>query len=564
MKFPSSLKFRGGVNAKRVGVNEIGKADILLIQPPIQDFYLTPKRTVPYGLISIASVLRNAGFTVALFDALSTTKSRPLELPEEMAYLRAFYPRPDLSPLGLFYQYRHFGYSYQHIGKIARQVRPFLVGISSLFTPYADQALQTAAVVKKSHPGCRVVLGGHHPTVMPKEVMAHKSVDFVIRGEGECSFLKLAQALRRGDAMDAIPGLGYRSPGGVVSIGEPVEATNLDQLPPPAHDLLKTVHYRRSRHASLTITASRGCPMHCSYCSVGAGSYLAYRRRSIDHVLAEIDSALKLGPVDFIDIEDENLTMDKRWFLSLLEGIRRRWKGEPIELRAMNGLFPPSLNAEIIAAMQSAGFKTLNLSLGSTNAAQLKRFKRADVRTAFDRALTHAQSKGLGAVGYVIAAAPFQNPMDSIEDLLYLAGRRVLAGVSIFYPAPGSYDYDICRDLGILPSKFSLMRSTAFPIAHTTSRVEAVTLLRLGRILNFIKRLIDRCIPLPQPAVAKDYIDIGQDRLAQGIRLLSWFFQDGSIRGISPEGRVYPHRIALPLTLAFNKGLKQRQLKGTL
>ena len=31
--------------------------DILLIQPPIRDFYLTAKRTIPYGLASIASAL---------------------------------------------------------------------------------------------------------------------------------------------------------------------------------------------------------------------------------------------------------------------------------------------------------------------------------------------------------------------------------------------------------------------------------------------------------------------------------------------------------------------------
>ena len=71
--------------------------DILLIQPPIRDFYLTAKRTIPYGLACIASTLIKNGFSVEILDALATSKSRACELPPEMDYLRRYYPRPDRS-----------------------------------------------------------------------------------------------------------------------------------------------------------------------------------------------------------------------------------------------------------------------------------------------------------------------------------------------------------------------------------------------------------------------------------------------------------------------------------
>ena len=45
--------------------------------------------------------------------------------------------------------------------------------------------------------------------------------------------------------------------------------------------------------------------------------------------------------------------------------------------------------------MKAAGFKTLNLSLGSTSRQQLTRFDRTDVRSAFDRALNCAQRYGM-------------------------------------------------------------------------------------------------------------------------------------------------------------------------
>jgi len=50
--------------------------DVLLVQPPIRDFYLTAKRTIPYGLASIAAALSQSGFTVALADALATRRAR--------------------------------------------------------------------------------------------------------------------------------------------------------------------------------------------------------------------------------------------------------------------------------------------------------------------------------------------------------------------------------------------------------------------------------------------------------------------------------------------------------
>ncbi len=61
--------------------------DILLIQPPIRDFYLTAKRTIPYGLACIAATLIKSGFSVKILDALATSKSRICDLPREMGYL---------------------------------------------------------------------------------------------------------------------------------------------------------------------------------------------------------------------------------------------------------------------------------------------------------------------------------------------------------------------------------------------------------------------------------------------------------------------------------------------
>jgi anaerobic magnesium-protoporphyrin IX monomethyl ester cyclase len=542
--------------------------DILLIQPPVRDFYLTAKRSIPYGLACMAASLFKHGFSAAILDGLATSKSRKIPLPSEMGYLSAYYGNPDLSPFALFHQYKHFGYSFEHIGKQAKESGAFLIGISSLFTAYSPEALQTARVVKACHPSCKIVIGGHHPTVLPEAVMDCSAVDYGLRGEGEDALPILASILKTDSSpsdalLSTVPGLVFRQSDGSLHVGEPAWMKDLSDAPPPAMHLVRSKYYRRGKSGASVIVASRGCPMTCTYCSLGKNSKTPYRRKSIETVLCEMAQAIDASDAGFIDFEDENLSFDRSWFMALLSAIQTRFPEPRPELRAMNGLFPASLDRDMIVAMKAAGFKTLNLSLGTTSAAQLKRFCRPNMQSAFENALDLAEASGLTAVGYIIVAAPFQNPMDAVDDLLYLASLRTLAGVSVFYPSPGSLDYDLCGRLGILPEHLSLMRSTALPLSHTTSRLESVTLMRLGRLLNFMKALTDQKIDFQTEAAGgSNRRPPAENRQESGIRLLQMFLTDGKIRGIDPDGRIYEHEVSLELTRRFREGLRAIKIKG--
>ena len=557
--------FIAGLIIRKSKIENPKLSDILLIQPPIRDFYLTAKRTVPYGLACIAAALIQEGFSVDIVDALATKKSHPIDLPKELNYLDPYYGQPDVSPFGLFHNFRHFGYSYQHIGRLAQASGAFLVGISALFTPYIEEAIQTARTVKAFHPGCKIVLGGHHPTVLPETVMESNAVDFVLRGEGEVSLPVLARAIKRGLPIQSVPGIVCRNADGSLWIREPAISENLDENPLPAGHLIRQSFYKRGKKGSVVVTASRGCPMTCSYCSVNAASCFKYRRRSVSAVIQEIETALREDDAGFIDFEDENLALDRKWFLTLLEEISTRFKNKDLELRAMNGLYPPSIDKDVACAMKGAGFSTLNLSLGSTDKEQLKRFHRPDVTEAFDRALHIAERFDLDAVGYIIIGAPYQSAEASLHDLLFLAKRRVLAGVSVFYPSPGSADYRLCDQLRLLPHPFSLMRSTALPISHTTTRTEAITILRLGRILNFMKRLVDDKQRFPDPlrielAALKEV----KDRFEIGKKLLAAYLHDGRIRGITPDGEIYAHSVSSGLAEKFREDIHKIRVRGCL
>jgi hypothetical protein len=71
-------------------------------------------------------------------------------------------------------------------------------------------------------------------------------------------------------------------------------------------------------------------------------------------------------------------------------------------------------------------------------------------------------------------------------------GKRVLIGPSIYYPVPGTPLFEKCRMDNILPSHVSQWRSSALPVeTGEFKRIDLVTILRLARLLNFVKGEMD-------------------------------------------------------------------------
>jgi len=280
--------------------------------------------------------------------------------------------------------------------------------------------------------------------------------------------------------------------------------------------------------------------------------------------MAEIDIAVRKHQTGFIDFEDENISLDRKWFQNLLEKIIQSYGEGKLELRAMNGLFPPSLDEKTIRLMKLAGFKTLNLSLGSMSSSQLKKFNRPDMIESLEHVLISAEKYALNSVCYLIAGAPGQKAEDTLSDLIYLAQKPVVIGLSVFYPAPGSADYNYLKKKGLLPEHVSMMRSSAIPVSQETTRIEAVTLLRLSRIINFMKLIIGNGEKIPQSTgcLNEKMIDMS-DRTMIGRQLLSWFLYDGLIRGVTPQGEIFTHNASMKLTRQFLENMKHIRLIQT-
>jgi radical SAM superfamily enzyme YgiQ (UPF0313 family) len=142
--------------------------------------------------------------------------------------------------------------------------------------------------------------------------------------------------------------------------------------------------------------------------------------------------------------------------------------------------------------MKKAGFKTINLSYVSTDPSTKERMGRPKTATEFDNIVEGAEQAGLNVIAYAILGMPGQTIEEMVDTLIYLMGKRVLIGPSIYYPTPGTPLFERCKQDDILPLHQCQWRSSAFPIeTKEFNRLDLLTLFRLARVINFIKAKMD-------------------------------------------------------------------------
>jgi hypothetical protein len=108
--------------------------------------------------------------------------------------------------------------------------------------------------------------------------------------------------------------------------------------------------------------------------------------------------------------------------------------------------------------------------------------KRPKANIDFDKILEKAEEVGLSVVAYAILGMPGQTIEEMVDTLIYLMGRKVLIGPSVYYPTPGTPLFKRCEKEGILPPHLVQWRSSAFPIeTREFSRLDLVTPLSVGK-----------------------------------------------------------------------------------
>lgn len=523
---------------------------VLLIQPPVQDFYDTDIRLQPIGLCYLKATVKKhlPDVKVVIKDYHGGCGRRTVAIPQELAYLTEYYPVADKSPFSTFQQYYHFGKSFDDIEAEIAELQPDVVGISSLFTPYFREALEVAARVKK-RTGAVVVMGGSHASAVPESLLASPNVDYVIRGEGERAFVEFLRHLKGEQAIDRVPNLAYKSCGEII-VNPMGDNFPIDEIPFPDLSDLRSSNYELAGKPMTFMITSRSCPHKCSFCSVHTTFGTDYRRRSPESVLEEIARRYRQG-FRVIDFEDDNLTYYKSTFKELCRQLIDRFPKREMEFVAMNGISYLSLDDELLELMHQAGFSHLNLALVSSDKTVRETTKRPHTLEAYLKVVRKAHALGFKIVSYQILGLPNETLDSMIQTLAFNARLPVLLGASPFYRTP---DAPIARGLSLTEEDFVKARLTALAIEtdHFT-RDDIYTLLITTRIINFLKGLpIAQATPLAE-IMGRSWPDI---KTRIGLDLLRLILRTGDLYGWTNRGMVKNRRFRTELFLSVLSAAK--------
>jgi len=291
--------------------------------------------------------------------------------------------------------------------------------------------------------GAWVVYGGIHATLFPDEAIEHGMAHAVVRGDGDVVWPRVIEDCFAGEPSRLYEG--GRLPG--------------DQFASARWDLLPT-----GRYMWASVQTVRGCPKHCSFCSVWRTDGQEPRQRGIERVVGEVVELRRMG-FRFIALADDNFYPVT--LTDLAQAKRRADDSRLRELEAMRAerfalmarlaelpddlVFYTQITMEaaedptFLAAMRRAKIRGALVGVESVTADGLK-----DVYKGFNLAgeelvaqLQAFRRHGIHVLGSFIFGLP-SDTQHSFDATVALAHRADLtfAQFVLLTPFPGTVDFE--------------------------------------------------------------------------------------------------------------------------
>ena len=290
--------------------------------------------------------------------------------------------------------------------------------------------------------GATVVFGGIHATLFPDEVREHGSAHSVVSGDGDLVWPRVLA-----DCESGTPAASYE--GGRIE-GHAFSTARWELLP-------------KDRYMWGSVQTVRGCPKHCSFCSVWRTDGQQPRQRPIADVMREVVALRRKGfrfilladdnfyPVTVADLAAADRRSDKRRLADLTALRQQRF-----ELMAQLEQLPDDMvfftqitmeaaeDPEFLAAMRRARIRGALVGVESVTPEGLKAVHK-NFNDAGEALVTRLQAFRTHGV-HVLGSFIFGLPTDTAATFAATADVARRSGVSfaqfvMLTPFPGTLDF---------------------------------------------------------------------------------------------------------------------------
>lgn len=344
--------------------------------------------TLPIGILYLATVLKNEGIEVSIFD--QSVK----------------------------------GSSTEETIKWVRKESPDILGFSTV-TGAGRNAALIAGEVKKQNPNMTIVFGGYHATFNTDRILKkYPFVDIIVRGEGEITILDLARQLEKSRNLKNVLGITFRQKGShsIISTADRPLIENLDSLLFPDRRLLDSEYHLTIAEAHIatnkftSIISSRGCPCRCRFCACQKIARGIWRPRSVENLLEEICLLVSQGFRQFMFVDD-NFTKDPKRVIDFC----RRIMKEKMDIEWIFEGRVDSSSYYMLREVVKAGGKIEFFGIESANQRILDYYRKNVTPEQAKRATKNARKAGMDIItGSFVVGAPNETKGE-IENTLKFA-----------------------------------------------------------------------------------------------------------------------------------------------
>jgi len=388
---------------------------------------------------------------------------------------------------------------------------PYCIGISSMIGKQVEFGIDIAKKVKEINCEVPLVWGGIHPTILPYQTLKNKYVDYVVIGEGEKTFLELAEHLRNVKSkLKSIKGVAYKNKNKIIK-NEPRELIDLNELKPTPWHLVdiddyihKNIIVKGSKRELDIGETTRGCPHRCAYCYNTIVNKRKWRCMSVEKTIERIRSHVEKFKLDGIWLRDDNHFAD----INRAEKISKRLIEERLDI----GWYTTGTRIDTfnkltdnqVRLLKRSGCQGLKFGVDSGNQRILNLIKK-DI-TIKDIYLANKRAKKLEITPYYGFMMGF--PTETLKeayDTLNMMDRlkkenknAKIDTINLFTPYPKTELFDLSVRLGLRPpqrledwTRFHYLNNYA---VHLKKR-ERKILTNISDVYEFTSELNSQAMP---------------------------------------------------------------------
>lgn len=340
---------------------------------------------------------------------------------------------------------------------------PLVFGVSTFTGKQILSGLEASKMVKKNSK-VRVVWGGVHPSLLPKQTLENKYIDFVVIGEGEETFLELVTALKEGKKFfENIKGLGFKRNSKII-INSEREFIDLDKLPEIPYHLVNIENYIAKKSyatgkpaRNIAIYTSRGCPHRCAFCYNKEFNKQRWRGKSAEKIIKEIKKLVKDYRINSFEINDDEFFVDLERAREICELIIKENLNIEIFTTCRVNYVANNMDNDYLKLLYRAGFRTLAFGVESGSKRILDLINKDITIDQVFETIKKLKRAGINSKYYFIAGFPTEiiedlyKTTDLIQQMKQLDPQIRIPAWRVFTPYPGTDLYNLSIKEGWKP-----------------------------------------------------------------------------------------------------------------